>query len=614
MLYQFDPVDAERFADHVDIRTIHRRDELHFRKCPYCQNLTDDRNTFAINLKTGQFKCLRATCGAKGNMITLARDFGFSLGSDFDEYYGNGKRYRNLRHYPRPETREPAIQYLESRGIPESITKKYSITTKEGQDNILCFPFYDENGILQFVKYRKTDFDKDRDKNKEWCLSNCKTILFGMNHCYSEKSTHLVITEGQIDSLSVAAAYEKVGINVVSVPTGAKGFTWVPHCWDFLGRFNTLTIFGDYENNKITLLDEMAARFHGTVLHVLPENYRDCKDANELLMKHGKEAVIKAIKEAVPIKSKRILDASEVERRSAVEGAISTGISQVDRLTGGFPSGRVFVITGQSGKGKSTLATQFAVRAVEQGAKVFCYSGELSEWEVAGFVDRQVAGSGYLETVENNLGFTEYRVVEEYRDAVVGWGRNRFFIFNNSIVDEGEEERSVLIKTVQTSIRQYGCDFIILDNLMTAMMDDVNLDLYRQQTRFVEALHNIAVKYGVVILLIAHQRKRQTNEFQNDDIAGSSNITNLVDVILNYSEPVAKDGLPDPKRDGDRILQIAKNRITGQTNMKGIKLWFDETSARISEKHGAFDWEMDWQSGVDGFVKVEKDDMEDIPF
>ena len=80
MRYEFKREDAERFAKELGIYTKTRGDELHFTRCPYCGNLTNDKDTFAINLRTGQFKCLRASCGAKGTMITLSRDFGFSLG------------------------------------------------------------------------------------------------------------------------------------------------------------------------------------------------------------------------------------------------------------------------------------------------------------------------------------------------------------------------------------------------------------------------------------------------------------------------------------------------------------------------------------------------------
>ena len=117
-IYEFSPDDARRFAQEQGIRTFQRGDELHFRVCPYCHgNSGKDKKTFSINLKTGQYQCMRASCGAKGNMITLAKDFGFSLGRDVDEYYSRKDRYKSLRHYPRPTTKPKAVEYMESRGI-----------------------------------------------------------------------------------------------------------------------------------------------------------------------------------------------------------------------------------------------------------------------------------------------------------------------------------------------------------------------------------------------------------------------------------------------------------------------------------------------------------------
>ena len=68
-------------------------------------------------------------------------------------------------------------------------------------------------------------------------------MLFGMDQC--EGFDTLVITEGQLDSLSVAQAGVK---NAVSVPTGAKGFTWLDPCWEWVTKFQEVTVFGDCEN------------------------------------------------------------------------------------------------------------------------------------------------------------------------------------------------------------------------------------------------------------------------------------------------------------------------------------------------------------------------------
>ena len=81
--------------------------------------------------------------------------------------------------------------------------------------------------------------------------------------------------------------------NAFSVPGGAKGFTWYPPSYDFVSQFSEMIIFGDYENGAITLLDEMKQRFGGVIKHVRPEDYLDCKDANEILLKYGREQILK---------------------------------------------------------------------------------------------------------------------------------------------------------------------------------------------------------------------------------------------------------------------------------------------------------------------------------
>lgn len=276
-----------------------------------------------------------------------------------------------------------------------------------------------------------------------------------------------LIAEGQIDSLSLAEAGVE---NAVSVPTGAKGFTWVPHCWDFLKQFKTLIVFGDYEHEHMTLLDELSQRFDGTVKHVHAEDYT---------------------------------------------------------------------------------------------------------------IDAQVTPS------------------------MEKWYRDKVYIYDNNILADKSEE-DTLLETLEVAIRQYGSRVLVIDNLMTAMVDDTAVDQYRQQTIFVNALAKMAKQYNVVIFLIAHPRKKQGFVgFDNDDVAGSSNITNLVDVVLRYSRPKGKDILPDTM---DRELTVFKNRLTGQTNRNGIKLFFQEGSKRIAESSFNFDWELGWEEHFEqmelGFMPV----------
>lgn len=609
-IYEFQREDAERFARERGIKFRIRGSEMQFMRCPYCGsgNSRKDQYSFSVNLETGAYNCPRSSCGATGNMVTLARDFGFSLGRDVDEYYEHKKRYRNLRQYPAPDTRPEAVKYLEGRGISKAITEKYNITTRKDNEKIIVFPFMDENGDMQFIKYRNTD--PAEKQSKEFCESNCKPILFGMNHCLPERET-LVMTEGQIDSLSVAEAFAGE-INAVSVPNGAKGFTWVPHCWDFLCQFKTLVVFGDYEHEHITLLDEMRTRFNGMVKHVRFKDYQGCKDANELLQKFGRKAVIDAVMNAEPVRNPKIVPLSEIQRVDVSKlERISTGIGRLDQILGGFYFGQLIILTGERGLGKSTLGSQFITRAISQHYTTFCYSGELVDWMFRDWIERQIAGPENIEAVQTESGYVAYRIDDGCAGKITEWYEDKCFWYDNGILESngGEMPDEALIKTLENAIKQYGCRVLMIDNLMTAIEDDMQSDIYRQQTQFVKQLSVMAKHYKVIIVLIAHPRKAGSYEFKNDDIAGSSNITNLADVVMRYALPKYDEENPP---EHDRILQVTKNRLSGKVTFDGIPLWFEDASKRISDRH-SFSWFLGWENISGEFIQADDYDT-DLPF
>ena len=610
-MYEFKESDAWDFARMQGIEAKPAGDQLHFKICPYCRPkpTRDNTRTFSINLKTGQFKCLRESCGVTGNMITLSRDFDFSLGNDVDEYYQPKKQFKKLKTPKEPIIpKEPAIAYLESRGISEATAKKYEITTQTEHKNILVFPFYDEEGKLQFVKYRKTDFNKEKDNNKEWCEANCKPILFGMKQCNAE-CNRIVLNEGQLDSLSVVEA----GIeNAVSVPNGAKGFTWIPYCYDWLKQFEEIVIFGDFEKGRISLLEEMKSRFPNKILHVRPEDYKDCKDANEILLKHGKEAVRQAVENAVQVRVKNIISLSEVESVNIYKlEKLKTGISALDKLLyGGLPFGSVCLLAGKRGDGKSTFGSQIMAYALEHGYNTFTYSGELQNYLYKGWFDYQVAGPQHI-TENNNNGIINRFITKPNQDLINAWYHERAYIYDNSIVENDEKED--LIKTIKDAIRKYKVKVILLDNLMTAMYldEDRGTDKYDQQGRFVRSLTKIALEFNVIILLVAHRRKNSFSTDANDEISGSGDITNLASVTISYDRMSSDEISKGLATESQRKLILAKNRLFGKTDFKGIVLDYDEKSKRIFEKGKYCNWSFGWVK--EDFIDCNQINME-TPF
>ena len=610
-IYEFNPDDAERFAHSIGAKARVKNGQLEFMYCPYCQGGKNrEKNKFAISLRTGQFECKRASCGMKGNMITLSRDFSdkFELSSDVTRYYNvndYNSRFKKFKEAHRKiESKDRAVEYLQSKGISEEICRKYELTIKEGTDNVLVFPFKNEEGNLTFVKYRNIEYIKGQG-NKEWCEPNCMPILFGMNHC-SDSGT-LVITEGQMDSLSVAEA----GIeNAVSVPTGANGFTWVPHCWNWLQRFDRIIVFGDYEKGKVTLSEDLLKRFPKKIFTVRKEDYLECKDANELLLKHGKKAIVQAVNNAEPQRSRLLKRMTEVQMVDIEKTeSIKTGFDNVDKmLSGGFHLGQLIILTGKRGDGKSTLMSQFIVDALSQtndkGEYLYncmVYSGELVDFYFKAWIDRQIFG-------KNNLQQSEVDIINK-------WYNDRLFLFDNNALADPENNQSemdAVLEAIEEAVVQMNVKFICLDNLMTAIELDPKTSTYALQSIFVGKLASICKKYNVVIVLVAHPRKDSMGMDENDSISGSADITNKADIVLKYQRTKPENGV-DPTTQPPRQLAILKNRLTGRiTGGNPIAMYYDEASKRISEKEN--DFSKDYLKNEHDFVQLTIDDEEEVPF
>ena len=578
MGYTFKSSDVLDFARAIGADVHQKGDELFFRKCPKCHGGRGDKDTFSVNLEKGTFKCFRATCDYHGHFVELARDFDFDLG------FGEKRVYRKLPQKP-IVVRDSAIAYMATRGISESTCRRYEITSQRDNPNIIVFPFYDDQGVLQFVKYRNAKFRKGIDHNKEWSETDTMPIPFGMKQCVG--FDQLVITEGQMDSLSIAECGIK---NAVSVPTGATGFTWITNCYEWISRFKEIVVFGDNENGKITLADGLRARLTMTIKVVRRKDYLGEKDANDILLKYGKGAIVRAVESAEIPRLENVKDLSTVENVDLNKlQKIKTNIPTVDKVIGGLVMGQLIVLTGKRGEGKSTFMSQLVCEALEQNESVFIYSGELADYHFKRWLDYQLAGRQNVKGTMNVYGEFEYALSEHALEAISRWYRGRAYIYDNSYLPQDENELESLLDTLAKVVKQYGVRLICIDNLMTAMetvRDNTQLNL--AQSNFVGQLKKLAIKYDVAIILVAHPRK--SNEaITNDDVSGSSDITNKADVVMAYQRVDNSDSC-------NGKVFVTKNRLFGKYAVgdKAIPLFYDDATKRIFHAGGEnrhYGWE-----------------------
>lgn len=95
------------------------------------------------------------------------------------------------------------------------------------------------------------------------------------------------------------------------------------------------------------------------------------------------------------------------DKASKPNGCLATGVFQVDGMIGGLESGRLYVVAGRPGMGKSALAIQFAESAARAGARGVVFSLEMPSREITlrmacsnARVDSRALTNGALSEIE----------------------------------------------------------------------------------------------------------------------------------------------------------------------------------------------------------------------
>lgn len=254
---------------------------------------------------------------------------------------------------------------------------------------------------------------------------------------------------------------------------------------------------------------------------------------------------------------------------------ISSGIKSLDRIIKGLFDSQLIVVTGERGQGKSTLASWILANALDQDRNIFAYSGELPDYNFRSWLDFQIAGSQNIDTTYNEWNDADYTLKSEAAVKLSEFYQGRAYIYDNSAVTQGKLQ-DVLLGSVKYAADNLGCTLFLIDNIMTAV--SAGEDMYAVQSNFVKDLKAIASTKNVTIIMIAHPRKTERGKaLENNDVSGTSDITNLADTILTYSR------ISDDKSDYDSEIQVTKNRLTGKlaTKTQSIKVHYSEKTKRI---------------------------------
>jgi twinkle protein len=538
--------------------------------CPYCKGGNHgDEGTFALNMDKLTFNCRRGTCGETGTFYKLLKDFG-----ELEE------REKKKKFLP-PVTKPPRTEiekYFAGRGINKATLQRWRVRELQGGE--IVFPYYDENDILVYQKYRTMD------KSRMWQQEGGKAIFWGMNLCVPDNP--LVIVEGEPDCLTLS----ECGIpNTVSVPSGASNLTCVDTCWPWLEKFKEIIIWGDNDDPGREMVQKLVTRLGEYRCKVVQSKY---KDANEHLMCEGRESVINAFIAAKYVDIRGLLKLAEVvafdiERAEKVRSSIE----MTNKKIGGYMMGQLSVWTGFSGSGKSTILGQELIKAVDQGYNVCAYSGELPAALFRFWIELQMSGPHNLTAVSDGMMTDQlYRVDRTTAELMRKWYQDKFFLYDNS----NSSTASDILRVFEYAARRYGCRVFLIDNIMTTAFEGGERDYYRQQGEFVGRLIDFVHKFNVHVHLVAHPRKTEGLLTKND-VSGTHEIASRADNVFAFYRLTDEDRKDPGFREYDALIDVLKNRFLGEVGYQ-VPLKFDRFCKRFYRKTDEHNYKYGWEKEI----------------
>ncbi|UNF35205.1 toprim domain-containing protein [Bartonella krasnovii] len=389
----------------------------------------------------------------------------------------------------------------------------------------------------------------------------------------SSTNRTIVITEGEIDALSLAA----YGYPAVSVPFGGgKGgkHNWIENEFDHLEAFETIFLATDMDQPGEEAAHEIASRLgrHRCYRVRLPR-----KDANECLTAGIDADTIKAAftcaKSFAPEGLRRALDyKDQVIGLFWPEPEKHLGYTvPYPKLEGKlhFRPAELTLWSGASGAGKSQLLSDCIPHWIAQNSRLCLASLEMKGEQSLRRLTKQTGGleKPTKETIERILHFLD--------DGLILYEH------------VGKSSVDTLLDVFDYCRARYGCDQFIIDSLMRL---GIVCDDYAGQEQAVYKMVDWAILNNVHIHLVAHARKGGLDKDipGTEDIKGASeigaNAFNIITIWRNrsledkiFAASLAQEKADLTKRPGV-IMNIAKQR-SGDFEGK-VGLWFDPQTYR----------------------------------
>ena len=355
-------------------------------------------------------------------------------------------------------------------------------------ETTIHFNYFVGNQLIN-VKYRDGRKNFKLFKGAEKVFYNINNIV-GYEYC--------VIVEGEMDALSL---YESGIHNAISVPNGAtlnnNNLDYLDNCIDYFTDKEKIIIAVDGDEAGQALQAELVRRLGAEVCYLA--TFEDCKDANEYLLKYGKEKLVQCIAKAKPVPLENVTTFKDIEGEitdfveNGFKPGFQIGLQNFDSIFSTY-TGQFITVTGIPSSGKSDFVDQMVVG----------YNNNY-QWKTA-FASPENAPT-YLHAhkimrkvwqdmpTKKDIGTDKWNQVADHVND------NFFFI------DMERYTLEAVLRKGAELVKRKGIKCLVIDPFNKVRSNDASGDVNVYTLEYLSKIEIFAKKYDVLVIVVAHPTK-----------------------------------------------------------------------------------------------------------
>lgn len=557
--------------------------------CPKCSHTRKKKKDPCLSVDTekGFYKC--HNCDWHGTVR-------------FDVEPREKKIYRIPTLANQTQCSDEILKWFMSRCISPSTLIKCNVMSgstwmPQTQREEYCMQFnYMRNGTVVNIKHRDAFKNFRMEKDAE-------LVFYGLDDL-KEEDKYIVVVEGELDKLS----FTECGVDYcLSVPNGASKqrpdgermvLEYLDNCLDYFENDKIVILAVDNDDPGMILREELSRRLGKDRCKKV--NFKDCKDANEYLIKYGPEELSKTIRpeNLIDYPLDGVVDWDDLmsEARQSMHEGLSRGSTtgvfrEFDQLMS-FDGGKLCVVTGIPNSGKTPFVDiLMIILSIRFGWK----------WGICSMENKPL--KTYVVKIAEKIfgkfirpGKTMDKDVE---DKVMNFMSNHFFFIEANYDNNETDTLDFILSAAQRLVKKHGINGLTIDpwnKIEHQMKSGENETNY--VSKALDQIMRFEQSNDLFTFLVAHphkQKKTKGGEYEVPDlysVSGSSNFFNKPDwgitVHRNY-----KTGLTE--------IHVNKAKWDHLGKVGRIALKYNVGNGRLGDPNE----KLDFSNWLDSLVFIE---------